>query len=108
MESVLHGLFVHFSIYTVGQSVHCYYHLPKPPTFDSFVTYLAFIDAIDVTTPKMILTCWYQRTTISRGGCLTQLFLEHFLAGSEIIILIAIAYDHYVAICKPLHYTTIM
>uniref|UniRef100_A0A8D1ZNH6 Olfactory receptor n=1 Tax=Sus scrofa TaxID=9823 RepID=A0A8D1ZNH6_PIG len=75
-----------------------------------FLTYLAFIDASfsSVTTPKMIFDLLYQRTTISWGGCLTQLFLEHFLGGSEIIVLIAMAYDRYVAICKPLHYTTIM
>ncbi|XP_069410028.1 olfactory receptor 4C3D-like [Ovis canadensis] len=75
-----------------------------------FLTYLALIDAsfTSVTTPKLIIDLLFQRTTISWGGCLTQIFLEHFLAASEIIVLIAMAYDRYVAICKPLHYTTIM
>uniref|UniRef100_A0A8D1HG38 Olfactory receptor n=1 Tax=Sus scrofa TaxID=9823 RepID=A0A8D1HG38_PIG len=75
-----------------------------------FLTYLAFMDAAfsSVTTPKITIDLFYQRTTISWGGCMTQLFLEHFLGGSEIIVLIAMAYDRYVAICKPLHYTTIM
>ncbi|XP_015101607.1 olfactory receptor 4C3D-like [Vicugna pacos] len=75
-----------------------------------FLTYLSFIDAsyTCVTTPKMLIDLLHQRKTISWGGCLTQLFVEHFLGGSEIILLIIMAYDRYVAICKPLHYTTIM
>ncbi|KAB1272957.1 Olfactory receptor 140 [Camelus dromedarius] len=75
-----------------------------------FLTYLAFIDALfsSVTTPKMLIDLLYQRGTISWGGCMMQLFVEHFMAASEVIVLTVMAYDHYVAICKPLHYTTIM
>ncbi|KAB1272964.1 Olfactory receptor 140 [Camelus dromedarius] len=75
-----------------------------------FLTYLAFIDAsfTSVTTPKMLIDLLHQKKTISWGGCMTQLFLEHFLGASEVIVLTVMAYDRYVAICKPLHYTTIM
>ncbi|XP_065784949.1 olfactory receptor 4C3D-like [Muntiacus reevesi] len=75
-----------------------------------FLTYLALLDAsfTSVITPNMITDLLYQRRTISWCGCLTQLFLEHFLAGSEVIVLTVMAYDRYMAICKPLHYTTIM
>ena len=75
-----------------------------------FLTYLALLDVsfTSVSTPKMIIDLLYQRRTISWGGFQTQLFLEHFLGGSEIIVLMAMTYDCYVAICKPLHYMTIM
>ncbi|ELW69315.1 Olfactory receptor 140 [Tupaia chinensis] len=56
----------------------------------------------------MIINLLCQRRTISFGGCFTQLFTEHLLGGSEIIFLIIIAYDHYLANCKPLRYMTIM
>ncbi|KAB1256153.1 Olfactory receptor 140 [Camelus dromedarius] len=49
----------------------------------------------------MLIDLLYQRRHISWGGCLTQLALEHFLGGSEGIILTVMAYDRYVAICKP-------
>nr|KAF6495974.1 hypothetical protein HJG63_010253 [Rousettus aegyptiacus] len=46
--------------------------------------------------------------SISFAGCLTQYFFAVFLGTTEFYRLIAISYDHYAAICKPLHYTTIM
>ena len=74
------------------------------------LTHLSFLDASfpSVIIPKMVTDLLYQKRTISWGGCLTQLFVEHLLGGSEIIILIVMAYDCYLAICKPLHYMTIM
>lgn len=71
---------------------------------------LSFLDMCvsTVTTPKMITNLLAEHKTISIWGCMTQMFFMHFFGGAEMTLLIAMAFDRYVAICKPLHYRTIM
>uniref|UniRef100_A0A8D1EB96 Olfactory receptor n=1 Tax=Sus scrofa TaxID=9823 RepID=A0A8D1EB96_PIG len=114
LQKILFTVFLFIFLVTLLANLFIVIIISLSPTLSTpmyfFLTYLAVIDASfsSVTTPKITIDLLYQRTTISRSGCLTQLFLEHFLGGSEIIVLIAMAFDRYVAICKPLHYTTIM
>nr|XP_004672600.2 olfactory receptor 4F3/4F16/4F29-like [Jaculus jaculus] len=83
-------------------------HLHSPMYF--LLANLSFIDlgVSSVTSPKMIYDLFRKRKVISFRGCVTQIFFIHVIGGVEMVLLIAMAYDRYVAICKPLHYLTIM
>ncbi|XP_055990079.1 olfactory receptor 4K15 [Sorex fumeus] len=71
---------------------------------------LSFIDicVASFATPKMLSDFLVERKTISFNACLTQIFFVHLFTGGEMVLLVSMAYDRYVAICKPLHYMTIM
>ncbi|XP_026706507.1 olfactory receptor 4S2-like [Athene noctua] len=75
-----------------------------------FLCYLAFLDICysSITAPKMIADFLVENKTISFVGCIAQLFGVHFFVCTEFFILTVMAYDRYVAICRPLHYTTLM
>ncbi|XP_074130584.1 olfactory receptor 4C15-like [Sminthopsis crassicaudata] len=75
-----------------------------------FLCFLSFFDACisSVVIPKVIAGSIYVKNTISFEGCMIQLFAVHFFGGSEMLVLTFMAFDRYIAICKPLHYVTIM
>ncbi|XP_059531861.1 olfactory receptor 8B12-like [Myotis daubentonii] len=83
-------------------------HLHIPMYF--FLFNLSFIDLSFSTTiiPKMLTSFVSKKNIISYAGCVTQLFFFCFFVFSESFILSAMAYDRYVAICKPLLYTVTM
>ncbi|XP_012583969.1 PREDICTED: olfactory receptor 4F3/4F16/4F29-like [Condylura cristata] len=84
------------------------HHLHSPMYF--FLANLSFIDlgVSSVISPRMIYDLFRKHKVISFNGCITQIFFIHIIGGVEMLLLIAMAFDRYVAICKPLHYLTIM
>ncbi|XP_004609808.2 olfactory receptor 4F3/4F16/4F29-like [Sorex araneus] len=83
-------------------------HLHSPMYF--LLANLSFIDlgVSSVTSPRMIYDLFRKRKVISFSGCITQIFFIHVIGSVEMVLLIAMAFDRYVAICKPLYYLPIM
>ncbi|EPY72790.1 olfactory receptor 12D2-like protein [Camelus ferus] len=61
-----------------------------------------------VTLPKMLENFLSTHKAISFLGCISQLHFFHFLGSTEAMLLAVMAFDRFVAICKPLRYTLIM
>uniref|UniRef100_A0A8D1F5L4 Olfactory receptor n=1 Tax=Sus scrofa TaxID=9823 RepID=A0A8D1F5L4_PIG len=61
-----------------------------------------------VTLPKMLGNFLSSHKAISFWGCISQLHFFHFLGSTEALLLAVMAFDRFVAICKPLRYTLIM
>lgn len=82
--------------------------LHKPMYY--FLGTMSFLETwyISVTVPKMLAGFLLCPNTISFLGCMTQLYFFTSLACTECVLLAAMAYDRYVAICWPLHYPVMM
>ncbi|NWH46368.1 O14I1 protein, partial [Fregata magnificens] len=89
-------------------AVACDHHLHTPMYF--FLLNLSLLDlgSISTTVPKAMANFLWDTRDISYLGCAAQVFSFLFLTIAEYSILTIMAYDHYVAICKPLHYGTLM
>uniref|UniRef100_A0A8D2AQH4 Olfactory receptor n=1 Tax=Sciurus vulgaris TaxID=55149 RepID=A0A8D2AQH4_SCIVU len=83
-------------------------HLQTPMYF--FLRNFSFLEIsfTSIFTPRLLFSISTGIKTISFAGCFTQFFFAFFFGATEFCLLTAMSYDRYVAICKPLHYTTIM
>ncbi|NXC48263.1 O14I1 protein, partial [Penelope pileata] len=89
-------------------AVACDHRLHTPMHF--FLLNLALLDlgCISTTLPKAMANALWDTRAISYTGCAAQLFMLVFLLSAELYLLTVMSYDRYVAICKPLHYGTLL
>ncbi|XP_038421296.1 olfactory receptor-like protein OLF4 [Canis lupus baileyi] len=83
-------------------------HLHTPMYF--FLANLSFADICftSTTIPKMLMNIQTERKVITYADCITQMYFFLLFAGLDNYILTVMAYDRFLAICHPLHYTVIM
>ncbi|XP_059688454.1 olfactory receptor 14C36-like [Gavia stellata] len=75
-----------------------------------FLLNLSFLDlgSVSTTLPKSMANSLWDTRAISYKGCAAQVFGFFFLLSAEYFLLTVMSYDRYVAICKPLHYGTLL
>ncbi|XP_075403919.1 olfactory receptor 7A17-like [Tenrec ecaudatus] len=83
-------------------------HLHTPMYF--FLSNLSFADICftSTTVPKMLLNIQMQNRFITYEHCITQMYFFMVFVALDTLILTVMAYDRFVAICHPLHYTVVM
>ncbi|POI18649.1 hypothetical protein CIB84_017606, partial [Bambusicola thoracicus] len=92
----------------ISTAVACDHRLHTPMYF--FLLNLALLDlgCISTTLPKAMANALWNTRDISYAGCAAQVFFFSFFFSAEYGILTVMSYDRYVAICKPLHYGTLL
>ena len=114
IQSFIFGLFLSMYLITVFGNlliilaVNSDSHLHTPMYF--FLSNLSFVDICftSTTIPKMLWNIQTQNKVITYEGCITQMYFFVLFAVLDDLLLTVMAYDRFVAICHPLHYTVIM
>ncbi|XP_027563955.1 olfactory receptor 14I1-like [Neopelma chrysocephalum] len=89
-------------------AVACNHHLHTPMGFFLLNLSLTDLGCICTTVPKAMHNSLHNTTTISYMGCAAQVFFFNCFMSAEFSLLTIMCYDRYVAICKPLHYGTLL
>ncbi|XP_073498402.1 olfactory receptor 5V1-like [Phyllobates terribilis] len=120
LSSVLHlqviGFIIFMVMYLITLAGNCLilFTVRISPTLHTpmyfFLSNLSFIDICFSSTivPVILINTLSTDKSISVGGCAFQMFFSLTLGAAECILLAVMAYDRFVAICRPLHYSSIM
>ncbi|XP_040822125.1 olfactory receptor 7A10-like [Ochotona curzoniae] len=114
LQPLIFGLFLSMYLVTVSGNLLIILAILSDPKLHTpmyfFLTNLSSYDMCLTSTivPKMLVNVWTENKAISHAGCITQLYFFLLFVELENFVLAVMAYDRYVAICHPLHYTVIM
>ncbi|XP_040846027.1 olfactory receptor 7A10-like [Ochotona curzoniae] len=114
LQPITFGLFLSmYVICVIGNLLIILAILSDPHLHTPMYFFLANLSLVDVcftstTIPKMLVNIQMQSQAISYAGCITQMFFFIIFAELDDFLLVVMAYDRFVAICHPLHYSVIM
>ncbi|EPY77655.1 olfactory receptor 7A17 [Camelus ferus] len=114
LQPLIFGLFLSMYLITVFGNLLIFLaissdsHLHTPMYF--FLSNLSFVDICftSTTIPKMLWNIQTQSKFITYEGCISQIYFLVLFAGLDDFLLTVMAFDRFVAICRPLHYTVLM
>ncbi|NXT40150.1 O1020 protein, partial [Pelecanoides urinatrix] len=114
LEIVLFALFLIFYLLSlVGNVLILIIVLVDSRLHSAMYFFLSNLSVVEtwyttVTVPKMLANFLMEKRTISTSSCIAQYYFFFSFAATEVFLLTVMAYDRYLAICKPLHYSTVM
>ncbi|NXG43750.1 O14I1 protein, partial [Psilopogon haemacephalus] len=89
-------------------TITCDQHLHTPMYFFLLNLSVPDLGCISTTVPKSMANFLWDTRAISYAGCVSQLFFFSSFLSAELYLLTIMSYDRYVAICRPLHYETLL
>ncbi|KAB0387427.1 hypothetical protein FD755_002383 [Muntiacus reevesi] len=114
LQPLIFGLFLFMYLITVFGNLLIFLAVSSDPQLHTpmyfFLSNLSFVDICftSVTIPKILWNIQRQSKGISYAGCISQMHFFLLFAGLDNFLLTVMAYDRYLAICHPLHYTVKM